>query len=158
MRGGVYDYAGVWVGGLGTLHGRSRPPPTVLPESTWILVTPPPSFTPRSHRSDLGHLTPTDTPFSHSALSLSLVLSRTQIGTPDWMFICLGVVLLEDFSFTFHEWISSGIGLPDAETLVLYGSTFLLSWDRVVVKLWSGGICCGGYSVGWWLVPRWIDD
>jgi len=38
------------------------------------------------------------------------------------------------------------MGLLNAETLVLYGSAFLLPWDRVVVKLRGGEICRGGIA------------
>ena len=35
------------------------------------------------------------------------------------------------------------MGLLDTEALVLYGLTFVLSWDSVVVKLWGGEISFG---------------
>ena len=41
------------------------------------------------------------------------------------------------------------MGLLDAGSLVLYGSTFLLSWDGVVVELWGGGILC--FRGIWWV-------
>jgi len=55
---------------------------------------------------------------------------------------------LASFLLAFYEWISSGMGLLDGETLILYAPAFLLSWDRVVVKLWGGGIWCFG-GIGW---------
>ena len=55
---------------------------------------------------------------------------------------------LESFLLTFHEWISSGMGLLDAESLVLYELAFILSWDGVVVELWGGGSWCFG-GIGW---------
>ena len=69
--------------------------------------------------------------------------SRTRIG----MFIWSGSFFSrtsEGLFFTCDEWISLGIGLLDLGALVLYGAAFILSWDRVVVKLPSGE----GNSVG----------
>lgn len=64
---------------------------------------------------------------------------------------------LASFSLTFYEWISLGIVVLDAGSLVLCGSTFLLSWDGVVVELCGGGILCFRGIISGVLVVTRID-